>query len=153
MRETWTVEEYRSRIGQEIGVSDWILVDQDRINRFADVTEDWAEIHVDVEGMRDSPFGGTIGHGFLTIALLAAMIPSGPPVLAGVTMGFNYGFDRLRLIAPIPSGKRIRGRFKLKDFSERSPGEYRFVHDVTVEIEGEEKAALVAEWLILARVG
>ena len=152
MRHTITFEEYQSRIGQEIGVSEWVLVDQARIDGFADVTEDWQAIHVDPERARQAGFRGTIAHGFLTASLLAAMLPSALPLMAGVTTGFNYGLDKLRFLAPVHSGKRIRGHFILNDCAERSPGEWRFVFDVSVEIEDEAKPALVAQWLILYRM-
>jgi acyl dehydratase len=152
MRNTITIDEYQSRIGQEIGVSDWVLVDQARIDEFADVTEDWQAIHVDPERARQAGFRGTIAHGFLTTSLLAAMLPSALPRMAGVTTGFNYGLNNLRFLAPVHSGKCIRARFILNDCSERSPGEWRFVFDVSVEIENEVKPALVAQWLVLYRI-
>jgi acyl dehydratase len=151
--EALTIEEYRERLSGEDCVSDWFLVDQDRIQRFADLTQDWIFLHTDPERAREAGFEGTIAHGFLTIALIATLVPTALPRLEGVTVGFNYGFNRLRLIAPVPSGKRIRGRFRLKDSVERSPGEWLLTYDVTVEVEGQDKPALVAEWLILNRVG
>ena len=153
MTEALTIEDYRERLSGEDCVSDWFLVDQDRIQRFADLTQDWIFLHTDPERAREAGFEGTIAHGFLTIALIATLVPTALPRLEGVTVGFNYGFNRLRLIAPVPSGKRIRGRFRLKDSVERSPGEWLLTYDVTVEVEGQAKPALVAEWLILNRVG
>ena len=153
MAEALTIEDYRERLSGEDCVSDWFLVDQDKIQRFADLTQDWIFLHTDPERAREAGFEGTIAHGFLTIALIATLVPTALPRLEGVTVGFNYGFNRLRLIAPVPSGKRIRGRFRLKDSVERSPGEWLLTYDVTVEVEGQDKPALVAEWLILNRVG
>ena len=153
MTEAWTIDEFCSRVGQEIGVSDWTLVDQDRIQGFADLTEDWAFVHVDAERARAAGLDGTIAHGFLTIALIATTVPTGLPRIKGVTLGFNYGFERLRLVAPVPAGGRIRSRFAVKECTERTPGEWRILYDVTMEIEGRDKPALVAEWIIFYRIG
>jgi acyl dehydratase len=142
-----TLDEISARLGEEIGVSDWILVDQARIDAFAEVTEDRQFIHVDPEAAAATPFGGTVAHGFLTLSLLSRM--AGYAMLRPETMkmGVNYGFDRVRFMAPVRSGKRVRGRFVLSAFEEKRPGQYQFVHKVTVEIEGEEKPALVADWI------
>jgi len=153
MSEAWTIDDFRSHVGQEIGVSDWIPVEQERIDRFADLTEDWAFVHVDAERARAAGLDGTIAHGFLTIALIATTVPTGLPRMTGVTMGFNYGFERLRLIAPVPSGGRIRSRFAVKECRERGPGEWAIHYDVTMEIEGKDRPALVAEWIIYYRLG
>lgn len=144
-----SVEEYRSRIGEEIGVSDWVLVDQERIDRFADVTQDRQFIHVDPAKARQTPLGGTIAHGFLTLSLLSAMYYSGVPAITGSTLGLNYGMNSLRFLAPVRSGKRLRTHFRLKDFAERSPRQWQSTIEATVEIEGEQRPALIAEWLIL----
>ena len=100
-------------IGQEIGVSRWITVDQARIDAFAEVTEDRQFIHIDPEAARATPFGGTIAHGFLTLSLLSAMTYDAVPPLEGVVMGVNYGFDRLRFLAPVLAGSQVRGRFRV----------------------------------------
>jgi acyl dehydratase len=142
-----SLEEIQSKVGTEIGVSDWILVDQDRIDRFADVTEDRQFIHVDPERAAQTPFGTTVAHGFLSLSLLSRMGEDAflrPPE---VKMGLNYGFERVRFMAPVKSGKRVRGRFKLVSADERRAGQWRFVHEVTVEIEGEKKPALIVEWI------
>jgi acyl dehydratase len=143
-----SLEEIQSKVGTEIGVSDWILIDQDRIDRFADVTEDRQFIHIDpVRAAAETPFGGTVAHGFLSLSLLSRMgedVFLHPP---NVKMGVNYGFERVRFMAPVKAGKRIRGRFTLASATERKPGQWRFVHDVTVEIEGEPKPALTVEWI------
>jgi acyl dehydratase len=152
MTQTLTLDEYRNRVLGEEQVSDWLLVDQAMIQQFADLTHDWTFLHVDPDGARAAGFDGTIAHGFLTMSLIPALLPSTLPRIEGVTVGFNYGFNRLRLIAPLPSGKRIRGRFRVKDCAERAAGEYLLTIDVTIEVEAQEKPALVAEWLILNRV-
>jgi acyl dehydratase len=153
MSETWTIDEFRSRVGQEVGVSDWFLVEEETIRGFADLTQDWAFVHVDAERARQAGLPGIIAHGFLTMAFIATLVPTGLPRMKDVTVGFNYGFNRLRLVAPVPAGKRIRGRFALKEYVERVPGEWLLTFGVTIEIEGEERPALVAEWLILYRIG
>jgi acyl dehydratase len=142
-----SIEDIQSKVGSEVGVSDWILVDQARIDAFADVTEDPQFIHIDPEAAAKTPFGGTIAHGFLTLSLLSRMAADAMLRPEGVKMGVNYGFDRVRFMAPVRSGKRVRGRFALARFEEKKPGQWQFVHNVTVEIEGEEKPALVADWI------
>jgi acyl dehydratase len=142
-----SIEEIRGRVGSEIGASDWILVDQDAINRFADVTQDHQFIHVDAEAAAKTPFGGTIAHGFLTLSLLSRMAADVLLVPETMKMGVNYGFETVRFLAPVRSGKRVRGRFTLASMDEKRPGQYQFVHNVTVEIEGEDKPALIADWI------
>jgi acyl dehydratase len=144
---TATLDEISARVGQEVGVSDWILVDQARIDAFAEVTEDPQFIHVDPVAAARTPFGGTVAHGFLTLSLLSRMAATAMLRLEGAKMGVNYGFDRVRFMAPVRSGKRVRGRFVLTAFEEKRPGQYQFVHNVTVEIEGEDKPALIADWI------
>jgi acyl dehydratase len=143
----YTPDELKARIGQEVGVSDWVEITQDMVDRFADVTDDHQFIHVDPVAAAKTPFGGTIAHGFLVLSLIAKMAKAAEFVLKGVQMGMNYGFDKVRLMAPVKTGKRIRGRFVLKDLVERSPGQWLSTLAVTVEIEGETKPALVADWL------
>ena len=135
------------RAGETVGVSAWIEIDQARINAFADATEDWQFIHVNPEAAAKTPFGGTIAHGFLTLSLLSKMSYDAAPILDGVVMGVNYGFDKVRFLQPVRSGKRVRGHFKLMDAAEKGPGRWLIRHEVTVEIEGEDKPALIAEWL------
>lgn len=138
----------RARVGEEIGVSDWIMVDQGMIDAFADLTDDHQFIHVDPERARaETDFGGTIAHGFLTLALLPALARTARPAIAGARMGLNYGFDRLRFLAPVPAGARLRGRFTLAALEERTPGEVTLAWEVTVEIEGATRPALAARWL------
>jgi acyl dehydratase len=142
-----SIEDIQSRVGSEVGVSDWILIDQARIDAFADVTEDPQFIHIDPDAAAKTPFGGTIAHGFLTLSLLSRMAADAMLRPEGVKMGVNYGFERVRFIAPVRSGKRVRGRLRLVRFEEKKPGQWQFAHEVTVEIEGEEKPALVTEWI------
>ncbi|NWG70580.1 MAG: MaoC family dehydratase [Parvularculaceae bacterium] len=146
------ISEIASLVGSEVGVSDWIAVDQARINGFADVTEDHQFIHVDPEAAAKTPFGQTVAHGFLTLSLLSRMAVGVVPVCEGFEMGVNYGFDKVRFAMPVKSGKRIRGRFTLMSAREKVPGQWAFKYAVRVEIEGEEKPALVAEWLSMQMV-
>jgi acyl dehydratase len=134
-------------IGKPLGTSSWVLVDQGLIDRFADVTNDHQFIHVDPVAARATPFGGTIAHGLLTLSLLPAMAYEVVPVPDGAKMAANYGYDKIRFIAPVRSGRRIRAHFKLLDFSEVKPGIWRQVTAATVEIEAEDKPALVADWI------
>ncbi|MGZ8298311.1 MAG: MaoC family dehydratase [Allosphingosinicella sp.] len=142
-----SIEDIQSKVGSEVGVSDWILIDQARIDAFAEITEDPQFIHIDPEAAAKTPFGGTVAHGFLTLSLLSRMAADAMLRPEGVKMGVNYGFERVRFMAPVRSGKRVRGRFLLARFEEKKPGQWQFVHNVTVEIEGEEKPALVADWI------
>ena len=146
MSKTVTREEFEAMVGQEIGVSDWFEITQERIDQFADCTEDWQFIHVDPEKAKETPFGTTIAHGFLTLSMLSAMVYQ-MPSMEGVTMGVNYGMNKMRFVSPVPVGSKIRGRFVLTKFEEIRPGEVQTTTTVTVEIEGKEKPALVAEWL------
>ena len=152
MNEIWkkppiTLEAYQALVGKEIGVSSWYLIDQPRIDTYADVTEDHQFIHVDPERAKETAFGTTIAHGFLTMSMLSVMSYEVMPAIAGTTMGVNYGFDKLRFISPVRSGKRVRGRFVLAEAKLRKPNELQSRTNVTVEIEGEDKPALVADWL------
>jgi acyl dehydratase len=153
MNEVWkkppvSLETYQSMVGKEIGISSWHVVDQNRINAFADVIEDHQFIHVDPErAKRETPFGSTVAHGFLTMSLLSIMSYEVMPIISGTTMGVNYGFDKLRFISPVRSGSRVRGRFVLAEATLRKPRELQSRTNVTVEIEGEERPALVADWI------
>src|SRR5881227_1448092 len=153
MHEVWkkppvSFEVYRQMVGKEIGVSSWHLVDQNRINVFADVIDDRQFIHVDPERAKmETAYGTTVAHGFLTMSLLSIMSYEVMPVIEGTTMGVNYGFDKLRFISPVRSGSRVRGRFVLAEAKLRNPTELLSRTNVTVEIEGEEKPALVADWI------
>ena len=142
-----SIEEIRSRVGDEVGVSSWLIVDQARIDAFADATEDHQFIHVDPEAAARAGFGGTIAHGFLSLSLLSRMAAEAMLIPEGLKMAVNYGFGRVRFIMPVRSGKRVRGRFVRDSVEEKAPGQLLVGHKVTVEIEGEEKPALVADWL------
>lgn len=144
-----TLEQITARVGQEIGVSGWLAVDQDRITAFADATEDRQFIHVDPEAAARTPFGGTIAHGFLTLSLLSRMAAETILVPDTTKMIVNYGLDRVRFLAPVRSGKRVRGRFTLDGVEEKAPGQILLRHVIAVEIEGEDKPALSAVWLTL----
>lgn len=139
--------ELQGLIGREVGVSRWFEVTQARIDAFADCTEDWQFIHVDPGKAAATPFGGTIAHGFLTLSLASAMSYDAVAPLEGVAMGVNYGFDKLRFLAPVPAGSRVRGRFKLLSAEDKGGGRWLLKHELTVEIEGGDKPALIAEWL------
>ena len=144
-----TFDELRNRIGDEVGVSSWILVDQARIDAFAEATEDRQFIHVDLAAAAQTMFGGTIAHGFLSLSLLSRMGAEAMLMPEGTRIAINYGLDRVRFLAPVRSGKRIRGRFSLDSVEEKAPGQLLLRHNVTVEIEDEEKPALSAAWLAL----
>jgi acyl dehydratase len=140
------LEELAAKVGQEVVVSDWLEVTQQRIDRFADATGDHQWIHVDVErARRESPFGTTIAHGFLTLSLLSHFLNNSLE-FGDSKMGVNYGCNRLRFTAPVKTGSRLRARFKLKEF-QRIEGGVQMIWDVVMECEGQEKPALVAEWL------
>jgi acyl dehydratase len=144
--------DYVAQVGQEVGQSDWILVDQAKIDAFAECTGDHQFIHVNPEMAKQTPFGTTIAHGYLTLSLLSVMAYSAMPGIEGTRMGVNYGLNKVRFMAPVKSGKRVRGRFKLVDATERQPGTLQSTVEVTVEIEDEAKPALIAEWVTLAYV-
>ena len=141
------LDQIRSRIGEEIGVSSWFDVTQERIDAFAEATEDRQFIHVEPEAAAATPFGGTIAHGFLTLSMLSRLASEVMLIPPETKMVVNYGMDRLRFLAPVRSGKRIRARFKLDSIDEKAAGQLLMRHQVTVEIEDEERPALVAEWL------
>ena len=140
-------EIFQAAVGETEGHGDWLEVTQDTIDAFANVTKDHQFIHVDPEAAAQTPFGGTIAHGFLTLSLLSRMAADIMLRPEQIRMGVNYGFERVRFIAPVRSGKKVRGRFRLDRFEEKKPGQYQFVHQVTVEIEGEDKPALIADWI------
>jgi acyl dehydratase len=142
-----SLEEIRRRIGGEVGISNWLEVGQDRIAAFADATEDRQFIHVDPDAAARTPFGGTIAHGFLTLSLLSRMAADVMLVPDTLKMAVNYGFEKVRFLAPVRSGRRVRGRFVLARAEEKRPGQWELAHRVEVEIEGEKKPALVAEWI------
>ena len=142
-----SLDNIRAKVGQPIGTSDWIQVTQDRIGEFADATEDQQFIHVDPVLAAQTPFGGTIAHGFLSLSLLSRMAADVMQMPDTTKMAVNYGLDRVRFIAPVRAGKRVRGHFTLAAADDKAPGQLLLRHNVTVEIEGEPKPALTAEWL------
>ena len=142
-----SIDEIKARLGAEIGVSGWILIDQARIDGFAATTEDPQFIHVDPEAAAKTPFGGTVAHGFLTLSLLSQMAAGVMLIPPTIKMAVNYGFEKVRFINPVRSGKSVRGRFTLLSVEEKRPGQWQFLHHVTVEIEGEDKPALTADWI------
>jgi acyl dehydratase len=143
-----SLDAYRKMVGHEVGVSSWHLVDQKRIDVYADVIEDHQFIHIDPErAARETPFGTTVAHGFLTMSLMSIMSYEVMPVIQGTTMGVNYGFDRLRFLSPVRSGSRVRGRFILKEATLRKANELLSRTSVSVEIEGETKPAIAADWI------
>lgn len=144
-----SLEKYRQLVGQRLGASGWFLLDQRRIDEFAAVTEDEQFIHVNPEVAARTPFGGTIAHGFLSLSMLSAMAMSVVPSIVGAEMTVNYGFNSVRFLQPVRAGKRIRGVFTLQGLQQRKPGQWQSTFAVNVEIEAEDKPALVAEWMIL----
>jgi acyl dehydratase len=138
--------------GTEIGVSSWIMVDQPMIDLFAKATHDHQFIHVDPERAKaESPFGGTIAHGFLTLSLLSAMSYDCVPTIREQTMAINYGFDRIRFMSPVKSGTRIRGHFTLSEARVRGAGMLMTTYDISIEIENEHKPALTAIWTTIVQ--
>jgi acyl dehydratase len=147
------LDELKTRIGEEIGTSDWVQIDQDRIDAFADVTHDHQFIHVDPEAAKHTPFGTTIAHGYLTLSLLPYFMGQVSLLPEGLVMAMNYGSDKVRFLAPVKVGSRVRGRVKLVDVKEKAAGQILIKNEVAVEIEGEDKPALIAEVLSLVFLG
>ena len=133
--------------GQKVGTSRWFEIDQSRIDTFADVTEDHQFIHVDEKAAEKTPFGTTIAHGFLTLSMLSAMIYDGVPNIEGAKMGVNYGFNKIRFISPVKSGARVRAHFTLNALRHPKPTEVTNIWGVSIEIEGQERPALIADWI------
>lgn len=145
-----TRDTLQDHIGQEIGVSDWFEITQENVNTFADVTLDHQFIHTDPERAKSTPLGGTIAHGFLTVSMLSHFAGNGCGVtIKDAQMGLNYGCDKLRFLQPVRIGARIRGRSQLESVIEKSPGQFLIKSNMVVEIESEERPALVAEWLTM----
>ena len=141
-----SIPDLQASVGQELGVSRWFQMDQSRINAFAETTEDMQFIHTEPDRAQLTPFGGTIAHGFLTLAMLSAMAEQALPVPDKLTHSVNYGFNRIRFVSPVPVDARVRGRFVLKEL-QTDDGQVTMTFAVTIEIEGNEKPALVAEWI------
>ena len=144
-----TLDEIRAKVGQSLGASGWLDVTQDRIAAFADATDDHQFIHIDPKLAAQTPFGGTIAHGFLSLSLLSRMAADVMQVPDTTKMAVNYGLDRVRFLAPVKSGKRVRGRFVLDGADDKPGGQILLRHLVTVEIEDEDKPAVSATWLTL----
>lgn len=146
--DTISINDLAKQIGTE-RLSDWVEVSQEMIDKFADATGDHQFIHVNPQMAAMTPFGGTIAHGFLTLSLMPLLSSKVPdqPKIEGVKMGVNYGGNKVRFITPVRSGKRVRGRFKLIELIEKRPGQWQQTNEFTVEIEGEEKPAMIAEWI------
>ena len=143
-----TPQQMQALVGREIGLSEWVVVDQENINLFAEATGDHQFIHIDPERAAKTPFGGTIAHGFLTLSLFPRLYEaSTAPKVRNVKMGVNYGGERVRFITPVRSGSKVRGRFKLLKLEEKRPGQWQQEVEYTAEIEGEDKPALVAHWV------
>ena len=143
-----TQDKLKALVGTTVGVSDWLTVDQAMIDKFAEATGDHQFIHVDVEKAKLTPFGGTIAHGFLSLSIMPVLTAmTDMPRLDGIKMGVNYGGNKTRFLAPVRSGKRVRGHFKLLEIEEKRPGQWQQTVEYTLEIEGEDKPALIAEWI------
>jgi acyl dehydratase len=141
-----SLRDLRDKIGQEVIVSDWLEISQERIDQFAEITDDRQWIHIDVErARRDSPYHSTVAHGFLTVSMLSRLLNDSLK-FATVRMGLNYGFNRLRFTGPVPAGSRLRGRFTLNRLEEIEGG-VQTTWGVIVECEGTEKPCMVAEWV------
>lgn len=150
---TTTLDELQAMVGQESGLSPWRTVTQTMIDQFADATDDHQFIHCDpARAKTETPFGGTIAHGFLTLSLLSAFAFETAPKVEGADIGINQGFDTVRFVAPVKTGSRIRARFKLADLKIRPSGWIHVTNDVTIEIEDSVKPALTARWLTLTFV-
>jgi len=148
------LEDYMAAAGSLERSSDWVVVDQQMIDLFADATHDHQFIHIDeARAKAETPFGGTIAHGFLSLSLLSHFVETCMPRIETAAMGINYGFEKIRFLMPVPAGSRLRGHFKLAECSERKPGEILSKYEVTVEIENVDKPALIAEWLGLTIIG
>jgi acyl dehydratase len=146
-------EEMLDAIGTKFEPGEWIEITQDRINTFADCTEDHQFIHVDVEAAKNTPFGGTIAHGFLTLSLLSKLAEGNGIVPENIVMGLNYGFDKVRFLAPVAAGKRVRSHAEVADVTQKDDNRFLIKQAISVEIEGEETPALIAEWLTMVIAG
>lgn len=149
MSHTIPLDEFRNIAGKDLGYSQWFLIDQDRINKFAQATEDFQFIHVDAEKASKSPMGGTIAHGFLTLSLISYLTAQTTVVPEGYKMTYNYGLNKLRFLAPVPVNSEVRTHVQVMSVEEKKPGQFRMCSTVTVEIKGQDKPALVAESLAM----
>ncbi|WP_209348928.1 MaoC family dehydratase [Pontixanthobacter sp. CEM42] len=145
-----TPQDIAAKVGEVIGTSEWAEMSQERINQFAEATGDHQFIHINEEAAKMTPFGGTIAHGFLTLSMIPYLgAESNMPRMEGIKMGVNYGGNKTRFIAPVRSGKRIRGHWKLTEMVEKRPGQWQQTCEITIEIEGEDKPALITEWITM----
>ncbi len=144
---TITLDDLYASVGSPVAPSRWFTMDQSRIDQFAEVTEDMQFIHTDPVAAKETPFGTTIAHGFLTLSLLSAMMYDAIPGIEGTKMGVNYGFDKIRFVSPVKSGARVRAHFTLTELKETRPKEITNVWDISVEIENERRPALIATWI------
>ena len=143
-----TPQDIAAKVGEIIGTSEWAEMSQERINQFADATGDHQFIHINEEAAKMTPFGGTIVHGFMTLSMIPYLSAnSDMPKIDNVKMGVNYGGNKTRFINPVRVGKRIRGHWKLLEMIEKRPGQWQQTAEITIEIEGEEKPALICEWI------
>ena len=146
-QESVTIQQLADRAGEE-RVSDWVTVSQEMIDKFADATGDHQFIHVDPAKAAMTPFGGTIAHGFLTLSLMPLLAQKTPqPKIEGLKMGVNYGGNKVRFLTPVRSGSRVRGHFKTLELVEKRPGQWQQTVELTIQIEGQDKPALIAEWI------
>ena len=149
-----SIEELQANVGKNVGESQWRTVDQQRIDGFAELTEDPQWIHTDPErAAKESPFGATIAHGFLSLSLLSAMAIDVLPTIKGQVMGINYGFDKVRFLNPVRSGSQVRGHFKLAGVGPRGDNQLLIRYAISVEIDGVDKPAIACEWLSLIVLG
>ena len=144
-----SIEDFKNLADAELGPSDWLLIDQERINRFADATDDYQFIHVDPEKAAATPFGSTIAHGFLSLSLLPHLLVQIMPIPEGIVMGINYGTDKVRFSVPVHVNSRVRARARVERVSARNGGQYMVKSRVTLEIEGRQRPAVIAEMLSL----
>lgn len=153
MPDILTYEEYKKLQGKQLGVSPWLTIDQDRIDKFADVTDDHQFIHVDPKKAKSSIYGSTIAHGYLTLSLLTKFAVEAMPAIDEVEVGLNYGLNRLRFLNPVKVNQAIRGVFALKSVEEKKPGHYLSTVEVTFEIKDQATPACIAEWLVMGVTG
>ena len=144
-----SIEDFKNSAGRELGFSDWLLIDQERINRFADATEDHQFIHVDPERAAATPFGSTIAHGFLSLSILPHFLSQIMPIPDGIVMGINYGTEKVRFTQPVHVNSRVRARAKIEKVNARSGGQYMVKTRVTLEIENRRRPAVIADILSL----
>ncbi|MDX2418076.1 MAG: MaoC family dehydratase [Xanthomonadales bacterium] len=147
IKSNMSIEDFKNSVGTELGPSDWLLIDQDRIDRFADATNDYQFIHVDPEKAAATAFGGTIAHGFLSLSVLPSLLTQIIPIPDGMVMGINYGTDRVRFSLPVNVNSRVRARARIEKVNARSGGQFMVKIRATLEIEDRKRPAVVADIL------